>query len=402
MLNLILKDRYRLEQLLAQGGMGAVYQGFDLHHKTPVAVKENAFRLPASIRQFKEEAHILERVSHPGLPRMIEHFSYGGRQYLVMEFIAGQSLWQMVEAQGGDLPESRALKYIIQVCKAVTYLHRQTPPIIHRDIKPENIKITPTNQAILVDFGIAKVAAGNDGHTQTGAKAITPGFSPPEQYRGGTTPASDLYALGATLYAILTGQKPQDSIRLLTGKLKFIPPDHLNNRLSGEISQAIQQAMQLTVRNRPQSVDLWQAMLESLPEASDATGTHTSTTAPLMSDACWLVGPNGLSYRLKSGDKLMLGRGSQCDIRLADPLVSRLHATLKFDGYVCLVYDEKSANGTYINEQRIGGTSYPFNPGDQLRLGSTLFSVSQTNPEASDDLTTGYASVQRREKNKKK
>jgi serine/threonine protein kinase len=284
----------------------------------------------------------------------------------------------------------------------VTYLHRQTPPIIHRDIKPENIKITPTNQAILVDFGIAKVAAGNDGHTQTGAKAITPGFSPPEQYRGGTTSAWDLYALGATLYAILTGQKPQDSIRLLTGKLKFIPPDHLNNRLSGEISQAIQQAMQLTVRNRPQSVDLWQAMLESLPEASDATGTHTSTTAPLMSDACWLVGPNGLSYRLKSGDKLMLGRGSQCDIRLADPLVSRLHATLKFDGYVCLVYDEKSANGTYINEQRIGGTSYPFNPGDQLRLGSTLFSVSQTNPEASDDLTTGYASVQRREKNKKK
>ena len=228
----MLENRYRIEQPLAQGGMGAIYQAFDTNLDIPVAIKENFFRTPQSISQFQKEAQILARLHHPNLPRVIQHFSYEGSQYLVMDFVEGQDLWEMVQQREQPLNERQALDYLTQVCDAVEYLHRQRPPIIHRDIKPQNIKITPMGQAVLVDFGIAKVA-GDDSQTQTGAQGVTPGFSPPEQYSGeGTVPASDVYSLGATLYAVLTGQKPPHSVSLLVDQSKFKPPTAINRNLS--------------------------------------------------------------------------------------------------------------------------------------------------------------------------
>ncbi|MBN1995114.1 MAG: protein kinase [Anaerolineae bacterium] len=271
----ILENRYRIDGLLAHGGMGAIYRAFDTNLSTPVAIKENFFQTPQAINQFKREALILARLRHPALPRVTHHFSFEGQQYLVMDFIEGENLWQIVKKQGHPLEEAQAINYIQQVGEAVNYLHRQTPPIIHRDIKPQNIKITPDGRAVLVDFGIAKEGAAGS-RTQTGAQGVTPGFSPPEQYSGlGTTPASDIYSLGATLYAVLTGKKPPDSVSLMVGGSKFQPPDEVNARLSHHVSEAIVHAMQVKPADRPESVAAWQKELETIAGSYTLTGITT-------------------------------------------------------------------------------------------------------------------------------
>lgn len=377
--NTMLENRYRIERLLARGGMGAIYQGFDTNLNIPVAIKENFFKTPEAIRQFQREAQILARVHHPNLPRVIHHFSYTGQQYLVMDFIGGQDLWEMVKQRGRPLDEGQALDYLIQVCDAVDYLHRQKPPVIHRDIKPQNIKITPDGQAVLVDFGIAKVAEG-DAHTQTGAQGVTPGFSPPEQYSGeGTLPASDVYSLGATLYAVLTGQKPPHSVSRLVDQGKFKPPVELNKKLSRAASNAVMHAMQPRIEDRPQSALAWKRELEAIqdqPTRPQETDSETTLFGSHGSPG-WLVGPGGLNYRVRLGDQT-LGRSSTCDVHVQDGRASRKHATLNFDGRRCLVVDEGSANGTFVNDQPVGGKGVLFKIGDRLRIGDTVLAFSPT------------------------
>lgn len=274
----LLENRYQVHDLLGQGGMGAIYRGFDTKLKIPVAIKENFFRNRDSVQQFEQEGLLLARLRHANLPRVIDHFSHNDHQYLVMDFIEGQDLWEIIEAQGHPLTEMEALQYITQICQAVAYLHEQEPPVIHRDIKPQNIKITPKGQAVLVDFGIAKIGV-QDMLTGTAARGVTPGFSPPEQYSGtGTSPQSDIYALGATLYAILTSQKPPDSIKLITGEAEFEFPDPSFEELTAAMREIIQAAMQIRPTQRPQSVAAWQAQLTALlagqsppPQLTDVT-----------------------------------------------------------------------------------------------------------------------------------
>jgi serine/threonine protein kinase len=279
---IILEERYRIEALISQGGMGAVYRGYDLKLDISLAIKENFFQTPESIRQFEQEARILARLHHPNLPRVIDHFSFDGRQYLVMDYIEGSDLWELFLKQHSPLDEQEAIGYILQICRAISYLHQQKPPIIHRDIKPQNIKITPEGRAVLVDFGIAKVAEF-DSQTQTGAQAVTPGFSPPEQYgRMGTTPASDIYSLGATLYAVLTGQTPPDSISLMAGGAKFTPPDVLNAKLSRQVSRAIEHAMRARREERPQSAESWHSELEAIQSDPATVQISPEDDAPTM------------------------------------------------------------------------------------------------------------------------
>ncbi|MEW5872486.1 MAG: serine/threonine-protein kinase [Chloroflexota bacterium] len=206
----ILDNRYRVVKLLGQGGFGAVYRVWDTRMDRPMALKENLEISPEAQRQFKREAQILFDLTHPNLPKVIDCFSVPGQgQYLVMEFVDGEDLGAMLLRVGGPLPETQVLRWIEQICDALSYLHSRNPSIIHRDIKPANIKITPDGKAMLVDFGIAKVY---DPHLSTtaGARAVPPGFSPIEQYgsSGRTDSRTDVYALGATLYVLLTGKMP--------------------------------------------------------------------------------------------------------------------------------------------------------------------------------------------------
>ena len=251
----VLKNRYRVVALLGQGGFGAVYRAWDMSLDGAVALKESLDTSPAAQRQFELEAKILFKLRHPNLPRVTDYFFAPGQgQYLVMDYIEGQDLDSLLSQTGGPLPETQVIFWITQVCQALDYLHTYNPPIIHRDIKPANIRITPQGRAILVDFGIAKTYNPNAKTTQ-GARAVTPGFSPPEQYGyGRTDPRSDVYALGATVYALLTGHAPVESVQRTVGDPLILPRDY-NPTINTQVEKAILQAMALMPNHRFQTVN---------------------------------------------------------------------------------------------------------------------------------------------------
>ncbi len=262
---MVLVNRYRIVKLLGRGGFGAVYRAWDTRLNIPCAVKENFDATPDASRQFTREASILGSLNHPNLPRVTDHFSVPGQgQYLVMDFVEGEDLQTILDQTGGPAPEAQALSWIAQVCDALNYLHSQQPPIIHRDIKPANIRITPQGKAMLVDFGIAKVYDPLKRTTQ-GARAVTPGFAPFEQYGQKPTDArSDIYALGATLYAALTGQTPPESIDRVAGA-DLQPPRKLNPAISPAIERAILQAMALQPPQRFANAVEFKTALHRLP-----------------------------------------------------------------------------------------------------------------------------------------
>jgi len=266
----LIQNRYRIVKLLGQGGFGAVYRAWDTSLERICALKENFDTSEEAQRQFKREAVILANLSHPNLPHVIDHFSLPDQgQYLVMEYIEGEDLQTMLEQTGKPLPPDKVLPWIGQICDALSYLHEQIPPIIHRDIKPANIKITPSGKAVLVDFGIAKVF---DPHLRTtvGARAVTPGFSPPEQYGQGTTDVrSDVYSIAATLYALLTGKAPPDGVDIMSGNAPQPPLPHtINQEVSPGVSEAVSKAMQVSRTGRFGSILSFKEALGLAPMAS--------------------------------------------------------------------------------------------------------------------------------------
>ncbi len=254
-------------KLLGQGGFGAVYKAWDLNLSHSCAVKENLDTTTDAQRQFTREATVLANLSHPNLPRVTDHFVLPGQgQYLVMDFIEGDDLQSILEKDGA-VPYEKVLPWINQVLDALDYLHKRTPPVLHRDIKPANIKITPEGKAVLVDFGLVKLY---DSHVKTtvGARAITPGYSPPEQYGQGSTDArSDIYAVGATMYALLTGLQPPESVQRVANDT--LRPVHVvNPRVPMLIGNAVSQAMALSPDNRFRAIDQFRATLSGAPVAS--------------------------------------------------------------------------------------------------------------------------------------
>jgi serine/threonine protein kinase len=273
----ILSNRYRIVKLLGQGGFGAVYRAWDMTFEIPCAVKENFEISSEAQRQFEREAKLLRILRHPNLPQVSDYFSFPSQgQYLVMDYIEGQDLEELVHQSGG-LPEAKALPWLLQVCDALEYLHSQTPPVIHRDIKPANIRISPKGQAFLVDFGIAKIFDPSR-RTSTGARAATPGFAPIEQYKqSGTDARSDIYSFGATMYFTLTGQCPPESIDRLIGTF-LIQPRQLNSAISPSVETAVLKAMELVPGQRFQRVIDLAAALR--PE--HVTGQAIAQTAPIV------------------------------------------------------------------------------------------------------------------------
>jgi hypothetical protein len=281
----VLNNRYRIVKLLGQGGFGAVYRAWDMNLESARALKENLSTSTEAQRQFKREAQILDKLSHPNLTKVIDHFIIPDQgQYLVMEFVEGQDLQEMVNLNGGPLPETQVLPWISQICDALGYLHSQDPPIIHRDIKPANIKITPQGRAMLVDFGIAKVFDSSM-QTTIGARALTPGYAPPEQYGKGKTDArTDLYALGATLYTVLTGEEPLESVQRAVQD-DLIPPEKLNPKLSTtSLSSILMRALEMNPNLRFQSAAEFKNSLQSklTPELVSLHKVGAGMVAPTM------------------------------------------------------------------------------------------------------------------------
>jgi len=230
----LLKNRYEILEKIGGGGFGDVYLVEDKLKNSRFALKETIcddteVGDPEKIKeQFLFEAKILVQLSHPQLPAVEDFFGEENRYYLVMEYIDGEDLHNILK-QNPSIPESQILDWSIQLCNVLEYLHSQTPqPVIFRDLKPKNIMLARNGEIKLIDFGISKLLDRGT-ETKTAAKAASQHYSPPEQYTSaGTDTYSDIYSLGATLYFLLTRYPPVDSLDRLTNTLTLAKPSSLN------------------------------------------------------------------------------------------------------------------------------------------------------------------------------
>jgi serine/threonine protein kinase len=259
----LLHKRYRIVEVLGQGGMGSVYRAVDENLGVDVAVKENLFTSDDYARQFRLEAVILANLRHPNLPRVTDHFVIDGQgQYLIMDYVEGEDLRQRME-RSGPISEPEAVMIGVAMCDALQYLHTRKPSIIHRDVKPGNVRITPDGRIYLVDFGLAKLVKAGQA-TSTGARAMTPGYSPPEQYGTARTDLrTDVYSLGATLYAGLTGMIPEDGLARAMDNVELTPIRKRNPKVSKKMAAAIEKAMAVHPEDRFQSAEEFQQALIS-------------------------------------------------------------------------------------------------------------------------------------------
>ncbi|WP_322487610.1 serine/threonine-protein kinase [Chloroflexus sp.] len=263
----VLQGRYRVITQIAKGGMGAVYQARDLRLRIDVALKQTLFNDEAYRQAFEREAQILARLRHQALPRVIDHFIDPQGQFLVMEFIHGEDLGNQLARLGRRFASPQVLPMVIkwmdQLLDVLNYLHTRPVPVIHRDIKPKNLKLTPSHDIILLDFGLARggmtVSAGIDGSGTRKVYGFTPPYAPYEQMRDGEPdPRSDIYSLSATLYHLLTGVLPPDAMtrmaRLVNGQPDPLRPIHsLAPHVPERLAQLIEQGMATLIDQRPQS-----------------------------------------------------------------------------------------------------------------------------------------------------
>lgn len=272
--NSLLHNRYQILRALNQGGMGAVYVALDTSLNKRVAIKESFSNDPLANAAFHQEAQMLASLAQSNLPRVSDSFvEPTGARYLVMDFVEGETLQDIVNTRGRLTPD-QMLTWFKSIFNAVNYLHTQPQPIIHRDINPRNIIIRPDGKAMLVDFGIAKVLTGAGTRTTHGLTGYgTPGYAPPEQYSGGTDQRTDVYALGATMYFVLTGQTPPDAPIRAAGTV-LPPPSRFNAQISPRVESAILTAMNLNAAQRFNSVaDLAQAIYAAVTQPLGAAAT---------------------------------------------------------------------------------------------------------------------------------
>jgi len=202
-------DRYAIIRLLGEGGQAATFEAVDKKEGKPVAVKRFRVRGAKSWKEVElaeREARVLASLSHPGLPRYIDHFEENGELYLVTEKIDGESL-AAIQHRGATLAEDDVVRFLRDASAILDYLHGRAPPVVHRDVKPSNVLRRPDGSFVLIDFGAVRDKMKPEG----GSTVVgTFGFMAPEQFQGRAMPASDVYAVGATALSMLTGLQPED------------------------------------------------------------------------------------------------------------------------------------------------------------------------------------------------
>lgn len=262
----VLRDRYEIVEIIGQGGMGCIYKGRDRRLEGRfTAIKDIQPDLNADPddraqdrRQFQREASTLARLDHPNLPKVSDFFSESERDYLVMDFVPGIDLRQAIEQairHETFIPEDQVLDWATQLIDALRYLHSQDPPILHRDIKPANIKLTPDGLIKLVDFGLVKLLAPDDNRTITVAQGRgTAHYTPLEQYGGDvghTDVRSDLYALGATLYHLLTNTPPAEARQRFLAPRSLRDLQAINPEIHDRTARTVLWAMSMHPDDRP-------------------------------------------------------------------------------------------------------------------------------------------------------
>ena len=295
----LLDGVYQVNRVLGQGGFGITYQGIDTRLNRPVALKEffpeGCWREGTTVvsagrwtvktysdakQKFLQEGQTLGQFNHPGVVRVFYYFEENNTAYMVMEYLQGRSLAELLAYRGGKLSESEALKYIRKIGQALEVLHQSQ--FLHRDIKPDNVMLTQDERVVLIDFGAARDFTRRNSKRFTAM--FTPGYAPLEQYgqalKLGTF--TDIYALGATLYHLLTGEVPISAVERAAGiKLKSVR--ELNPQVSPHVSAAISKALAMEVQARSQSVQEFLALLQ--PEKKKSIISVNSGTTHLYEPA---------------------------------------------------------------------------------------------------------------------
>lgn len=294
----ILGGRYRIEKPIKRGGMGCVYLGKHVKLDELCAIKEMIFtstdpkKNQYAMKRFYEEAKLLSRLRHPNLPVVTDYFDENNKYYIVMDYIKGEDLETILRRSGNPgLPENVVIEWAIDVLEVLNYLHSQNPPVIYRDVKPSNIMIrTSDKRVMLVDFGIARAVQGN---VYSGQTAIgTFGYAPVEQFRGKVEPGSDLYALGATMYYLLTGAEPTGCIQ--------DPVRKLAPHISKEMEDVLIKALQEDVKDRFPSAEEMKRALEKIKGGEKVSVGTTGSTYSFKNLPPQEIAPKKISSDLKN------------------------------------------------------------------------------------------------------
>lgn len=328
LVNQILNNRYRIVRQLGRGGMGAVYEAQDNVFETTCAIKEimiDMEKAPSAHQQevikaaFEREAKLLAKIKHEVVPHVRDYFAQEDRQFLVMELVEGKDLGELMEQRKGPFPVEDVVRWLEQLLDGLDYLHTQNPPIYHRDIKPQNLKLTPRGKIKLLDFGIAKGGAEVKNSTVGNQTfiAATLNYSPIEQTFRVLDPVfrevlaqrfetqirliadqaadarTDIYALGATAYHLMTGHLPIDSLKRVTemwsGKTDpLADPLKLNNRIPPEIGRFLLKSMEVDRDNRYSSA---LEMEQALGEAVIAMRSRPTAPAAEQPATVWQAAP---------------------------------------------------------------------------------------------------------------
>lgn len=290
----VLQDRYRIVRELGSGGMGAVYEAVDQRLEVTVAIKQTFSIDDRLRRQFEQEARLLAQLHHPSLPRVSDYFTEAGRAFLVMQFISGEDLAQVIGRRAVPFASAQVIAWADQLLDALVYLHTRDRQIVHRDIKPHNLKVSESGQIALLDFGLAK-AQGEDHSTTQSSNSVfgyTRRYSPLEQIQDlGTSPRSDLYALGATLYHLFTGVKPPDAVvrAAAVANSKQDPlqaANEVNPAVGQAVAEILKKAMALNAADRFESATEFRAALRRLGriDEEDEPAVNVPVTRSAASD----------------------------------------------------------------------------------------------------------------------
>jgi serine/threonine protein kinase len=270
-----LEGHYRILEKIGEGGFGVVYKAYDWHRNSLVAIKQinmAALSVQEKIEatdSFNREVTLLSRLDHESLPHIYNHFTDPEHWYVVMDYIEGRTLEDVLSSRrDGRLPIQRVIAIGIKLCNVLDYLHAQNPPVIFRDVKPGNIMITSSGQVYLIDFGVAR-------RFQAGKRKDTiplgsPGYAAPEQYgKAQTTPQTDIYGLGATLQTLLTGREP------LEIRMHGLPTNH---RIPWELQALLLRMMEDDSSKRPHNM----AEVRRALEALNVSPLHRLKESPLV------------------------------------------------------------------------------------------------------------------------
>ncbi len=294
----LLHKRYIIMQTIGQGGMAAVYQARDTRKGTMCAIKEMSLSTvstgerPQAIQNFLAEARILSRLNHPNLPAFTDFFTEDSRHFLVMEYIDGSTLEDLLERQGRPFSERRVLGWARQLCDVLEYLHSQQPPVIFRDMKPGNIMLMRTGRIKLIDFGIARLFQSSV--SQDTQLLGTPGFAPPEQYGSAQTDErSDIYSLAMTLFQLMTLSVSEKGFGLTDVHTKF-------PYISPPVARALEKATSLNAEDRYESIVVFRRALLGIDTFRFENGGE-ATTPEELADLCSRY-PEEASDYLYSGE----------------------------------------------------------------------------------------------------